>query len=76
MGTRFLASPEAAISEGYRNVVVTAKDGGVTTARTTVYDRLRGTVGWPERYNGRGVLNQSFRDHERGMDEEENKRFL
>lgn len=75
MGTRFLASPEAVISDGYRNAVVEAKDGGVTTARTTVYDQLRGTVGWPETYNGRGVLNESFRDHERGMSEVENKKL-
>lgn len=75
MGTRFLASPEAAISEGYRNAVVQADDGGVKTARTTLYDRLRGTSGWPDIYNGRGVLNQSFRDHERGMSEEENKKL-
>jgi nitronate monooxygenase len=75
MGTRFLASPEAVISDGYRNAVVEAKDGGVTTARTTVYDQLRGTVGWPETYNGRGVLNESFRDHERGMSEVENRKL-
>ncbi|PMD34694.1 NPD-domain-containing protein [Hyaloscypha variabilis F] len=75
LGTRFLASPEAAISEGYRNAVIQTKDGGVNTARTTVYDQLRGTVGWPETYNGRGVLNQSFRDHESGMSEEENKKL-
>jgi nitronate monooxygenase len=75
MGTRFLASPEAIISDGYRKAVVEAKDGGVATARTTVYDQLRGTVGWPETYNGRGVLNQSYRDHERGISEEENKKL-
>ena len=75
LGTRFLASPEAAISQRYRDAVVHTKDGGVNTARTTVYDRLRGTVGWPEVYNGRGILNQSFRDHEGGMSEEENKRL-
>jgi nitronate monooxygenase len=47
----------------------------VTTARTTVYDRLGGKVGWPETYNGRGVLNQSFRDHAHGMSEVENKKL-
>ncbi|KAL2068741.1 hypothetical protein VTL71DRAFT_15079 [Oculimacula yallundae] len=75
MGTRFLASPEAVISEGYRNAVVEAKDGGVTTARTTVYDKARGTRGWPEIYNGRGVLNQSFWDSQNGMTEEENAKL-
>lgn len=75
MGTRFLACPEAVITDGYRNAVINAKDGGVTTARTTVYDRLRGTHGWPETYNGRGILNQSFRDHQNGMNEDENKKL-
>lgn len=73
MGTRFLASPEAAISEGYKKAVVNTKDGGVSTARTTVYDKLRGTTGWPQTYNARGVLNQSFWDSKSGMNEEENK---
>ena len=75
MGTRFLATPEAVISNGYRNAVLRARDGGVNTGRTTVYDKLRGTVGWPSTYIGRGVLNQSFWDHESGMEEEENKRL-
>ncbi|KAH6711229.1 hypothetical protein BKA61DRAFT_613325 [Leptodontidium sp. MPI-SDFR-AT-0119] len=75
MGTRFLASPEAVISEGYRKAVVQASDGGVTTARTTVYDKVRGTHGWPESYNARGVLNQSFWDSQKGMTEDENAKL-
>lgn len=75
MGTRFLASPEAMISDGYRNAVVEASDGGVTTARTTVYDHARGTHGWPENYNARGVLNQSYWDSQKGMSEEENAKL-
>ncbi|KUJ15528.1 NPD-domain-containing protein [Mollisia scopiformis] len=75
MGTRFLAAPETPISNGYKNAVVKASDGGVTTARTTVYDKIRGTIGWPATYNARGVLNQSFWDHGKGMSEEENKRL-
>lgn len=75
MGTRFLASPEAVISNGYRNAVVRAQDGGVSTARTKVYDNLRGTTGWPEHYNGRGVLNDSFWDHERGLGHDENQKL-
>jgi nitronate monooxygenase len=75
MGTRFLASPESVISRGYRDAIIRATDGGIATARTTVYDRLRGTHGWPETYNGRGITNLSFFDHESGMDVEENKRL-
>ena len=75
LGTRFLASPEAIISKGYQEAVLNAKDGGVSTARTSLYDRLRGTPGWPKLYNGRGVLNKSFWDHEKGMDEAENTKL-
>ncbi|CZR57942.1 related to FMN-dependent 2-nitropropane dioxygenase [Phialocephala subalpina] len=75
MGTRFLATPEAVISQGYKNAVVEARDGGVATARTTVYDKIRGTIGWPESYNARGVLNQSFWDNDKGMSDEENERL-
>lgn len=73
MGTRFLACPEAVLSDGYRDAILQASDGGVTTGRTTLYDRLRGTLGWPSNYNGRGVLNQSFWDYVKGMGEDENR---
>jgi nitronate monooxygenase len=75
LGTRFLASHEAIISKGYREAVIKAKDGGMSTARTSLYDRLRGTPGWPKIFNGRGVLNQSFWDNEKGMDEAENTKL-
>ncbi|KAH6075660.1 hypothetical protein HBI67_056490 [Parastagonospora nodorum] len=75
MGTRFLASPEANISDGYRREVLRASDGGQTTRRTKVYDNLRGTTGWGESHNARGILNKSYWDHVGGMSEEENKRL-
>jgi nitronate monooxygenase len=75
MGTRFLASDEVTISRGYQEEVVRAKDGGVSAKRSIVYDYLRGTVGWPARYNGRGIVNQSYDDALAGMSREENKRL-
>lgn len=75
LGTRFLASEEAAIAKGYMNEVIRASDGGVNTARTKVYDQLRGTTQWPSHYNARGILNQSFHDHHAGMTFEENKKL-
>jgi nitronate monooxygenase len=75
IGTRFLTSREADISQGYKQAVMDARDGGVTTARSLVYDNLRGTTGWPESYNARGLINKSFRDWEAGMPEEENKKL-
>lgn len=75
MGTRYLAAPEANIAKGYRDAVMGASDGGVWTKRVKLYDTLRGTRDWPERYGGRGVLNESFFDAEKGMDPEENQRL-
>lgn len=74
LGTRFLASEEAAITDGYRREVVRASDGGSSTTRTKLYDQLRGTTLWPERYNARAVINQSYYDAEAGVPLEENKK--
>lgn len=73
LGTRFLASEEVSISDGYRKEVVRATDGGANTLRTSLYDQLRGTTDWPKNYNARGVLNKSYYDYDEGMTLEENK---
>lgn len=73
LGTRFLASEEATISDGYRREIIRASDGGLNTMRTNLYDQLRGTTQWPEKYNARAVLNQSYYNAEAGMSLDENK---
>lgn len=75
LGTRFLASEEAKIADGYRREVIRASDGGLNTMRTNLYDQLRGTTLWPEKYNARAVLNQSYYEAEAGMPVEENKKL-
>lgn len=74
MGTRFLASSEARISKGYQDEVVRATDGAKSTTRTMLYNHLRGTVGWPEQFSPRGIVNQSWHDHQAGIDFQELKR--
>lgn len=74
LGTRFLASHEAAISRGYQAEVLRACDGGQTTVRTKVYDSLRGT-NWAESHNARGVINKSYVDAMGGMEHEENAKL-
>ncbi|KAF7596175.1 hypothetical protein BBP40_003074 [Aspergillus hancockii] len=74
MGTRFLVSFEANIARGYQNEVLRASDGGISTVRSIVFDRVIGIAGWPDRYDGRGVINKSYTDAaEKGMRDEENK---
>ncbi|KAF1358109.1 inosine monophosphate dehydrogenase [Lizonia empirigonia] len=75
MGTRFLAAPEAVVSKGYRDEVLRASDGGQTTVRTKVWDQCRGTTGWAETHNGRGIINKTYTDALAGMDVEENKKM-
>jgi nitronate monooxygenase len=66
LGTRFLASTEARISKGYQREVIRATDGGVSTTRTTLYNQLRGTVGWPEEFSPRTIINKSLQDQKAG----------
>lgn len=75
MGTRFLACKQTDIMKGYQDELIRASDGGQTTVRTTIYDRLRGYVDWPEEYDGRGMVNQSYVDKQAGMSDEENRRL-
>ncbi|KAK2750093.1 hypothetical protein FQN57_004585 [Myotisia sp. PD_48] len=75
LGTRFLASHESSIAAGYKNEVIRASDGGQSTVRSTVYDRVRGVYGWPVEYDGRGVVNESFVDAEKGVAEELNRKL-
>lgn len=75
LGTRLLATEEAQISREYQQAVVDAKDGGINTVRTKVYDYLRGITAWPRRYGGRSLINQSFLDHAAGFPLEENKKL-
>ncbi|KAL8946333.1 MAG: hypothetical protein Q9222_007255 [Ikaeria aurantiellina] len=74
LGTRFLASTEARIAKGYQDHVLSARDGGINTVRTKVYDQLRGTTGWPGSIGGRGIINQSFHDVKDGQVSEENRK--
>lgn len=73
MGTRFLASREAEIKKGYQDDVLRVMDGGQTTVRTTLFDRLVGRDDWPEAYDGRAIVNASVRDADAGLDLATNK---
>lgn len=74
MGTRFLASTEARISRGYQDEVVRASDGAASTARTLLYNHLRGTFGWPPEYSPRTIINKSFIEQQEGVSFEELKK--
>ncbi|KAJ5200538.1 Aldolase-type TIM barrel [Penicillium cf. griseofulvum] len=73
LGTRFLASPESKVARGYQKATLDASDGGISTARTKIYDKVRDIHGWPEGYDGRGLINKTFLDHLGGLSEVKNR---
>lgn len=75
MGTRFLAASEAQISRGYQDEIVRASDGAASTTRTLLYNHLRGTIGWPEEYSPRTIINRSFVEKQEGKSFEELKKL-
>lgn len=68
MGTRFLAATETRISKGYQQAVINATDGASNTVRTTLYNQLRGTVGWPDEYSPRTIINKSWFEYQAGTE--------
>ncbi|KAF7585355.1 hypothetical protein BBP40_011165 [Aspergillus hancockii] len=73
LGTRFLASPESLIADGYQKEVLRASDGGVGTVQTTIYDKVRDIHGWPDSYIGRGLINRTYIEAIEGRSEEQNR---
>jgi nitronate monooxygenase len=72
MGTRFLAASEAGIAPGWQREITRLVDGGVSTGRSTLCDRLKETKGWPAHYDGRAAINRGHEDEKGGMSDEEN----
>ncbi|KAF2822967.1 inosine monophosphate dehydrogenase [Ophiobolus disseminans] len=67
MGTRFLAAEEVIIHPKYQAAVLQARDGGQVTARSKLFDQLRGPSIWPEAYDGRSLAIQSHKDFVSGV---------
>lgn len=71
LGTRFLSAPETNVHPSYRNAVLAARDGSQSTTRCKLFDELKGPNIWPEAYDGRGIIMESWNDHLQGVDIEE-----
>ncbi|KAH8785517.1 FMN-dependent 2-nitropropane dioxygenase [Diaporthe sp. PMI_573] len=76
MGTKFIPAKEANTSENARKAVLETRDGGSSTVKSAFHDELRGTTFWPELYDGRAIISQSYKDHLSGMSVDENKSKL
>lgn len=67
MGTRFLASKEVVVHPKYQAAVLEAHDGGQVTTRSKLFDQLRGPNIWPDLYDGRSLVVQSYKDYSNGI---------
>jgi nitronate monooxygenase len=69
MGTRFLASSEVELPvKDFRDAILETTDGGVSTARSTMFDELTGKSIWPSQYDGRAISGASYKDYNSGVD--------
>lgn len=75
MGTRFLAAKETIVHGKYQSALLDAEDGGQSTVRSKLFDELRGPNIWPEGYDGRSLVIDSYRDHVNGVGIEEIRRL-
>ncbi|ETW78949.1 hypothetical protein HETIRDRAFT_420140 [Heterobasidion irregulare TC 32-1] len=62
IGTRFLLTPESQYSDAQKAALIAAKTGD--TARSMVFDILRGTTGWPDGIDGRCLRIPSVQEFE------------
>jgi len=73
-GTKFLVSDESLYSAEQKKAVRDAK-GPRATIRTTAFDEVRGSMGWPTGIDGRGLANHIVSDQLEGrLSLEERKR--
>ena len=66
VGTRFLFSQESLYSDVQKRAIIAAKSG--TAVRSYVFDRLRGTTGWPAGTDGRALAMSAVAAVESGAD--------
>jgi nitronate monooxygenase len=76
MGTRFLSASETALHPNWRAEVLRTTDGGQGTVKSMLFDELRGPSIWPEGYDGRGLVNASSGDFDRGIGIDEVRRLF
>ncbi|SPO22126.1 uncharacterized protein UTRI_02131_B [Ustilago trichophora] len=67
-GTRFVLTPESTYSQVQKEALVAAKSS--ETLRTFAFDDARGTLGWPQGTDGRGLRNKTVEEYERDLQEQ------
>jgi len=72
MGSRFVVTVECPASENTKYVMISTKDGGQSTVKSSIFDDIRETAIWPEVYDGRAIISDSYTDYLSGVKEAEN----
>ena len=72
LGTRLLVTPEATYTEAQKELLIRSESEDAV--RTTVFDEVRGTKGWPAGVDGRAIRNKTVSDAINGSTEEERKK--
>ncbi|KDQ17179.1 hypothetical protein BOTBODRAFT_42895 [Botryobasidium botryosum FD-172 SS1] len=72
IGTRFLLTPSSLYTPAQKSALAAAPSSA--SVRSFAFDAVRGTTGWPEGVDGRGLKNGIIKDEEEGVDIEERKR--
>lgn len=67
IGTRLTTAKESKLAQAKKDAIFATSDAGVTTLRSTVFDRIRGTNQWPEQYDGRGIRNAMTKETREGQ---------
>ncbi|CAG8455518.1 2729_t:CDS:2 [Acaulospora morrowiae] len=62
MGTRFAASKESLSKPIAKEMFVNAHDGGVSTVRTSVFDKMKQPNLWPSQFDGRALRNKTLEE--------------
>ncbi|GHJ84939.1 hypothetical protein NliqN6_1341 [Naganishia liquefaciens] len=63
-GTRFLFTPESTYSATRKSLLCAAASG--STKRSMAFDEARNTLDWPAGVDGRGIVNRTVEEYERG----------
>ncbi|KAK4047675.1 hypothetical protein OIO90_006104 [Microbotryomycetes sp. JL221] len=71
LGTLFLATPEALYNKQQKQLIVESK--GEDTVRTMNFDYARGTLGWGQGVDGRGLRNQTSQLEKEVVDSEKGR---
>ncbi|KUM63317.1 hypothetical protein ACN42_g3780 [Penicillium freii] len=71
MGTRFVATSECPAPFEMKQTIISGRDGGASTVKSTRHDVFQSTDVFPRQYDGRAITGVSYEDSLNGVSDEE-----